>query len=301
MPDPGEDIGEPPGCVLGDEVPSLLVAMDIRVRHPCAQVAEVTVGEDWIVRAPCQQDGHIERADSLGDGVKGRGARMFGRERDVGDEIADGRATRCIRVRRSERASDICGHMARHQGRATQEGGRATRHRVEQGPRPRQSDERGSRGALGLVHRGVGEHDAREHVAVRQCPAQGDGTAPVMRDRDDGPADPQGIGQSAEVRHAVHQTTHPSGTVGVAHADLVDGDHAPVLGRLRKESPPEVGPRGVAVHGEEGDARNTACRALEHVHGDAVDVDGAGPRRIEAREVGCAGAHRVVRATRRFR
>ena len=61
------------------------------VRQPVAQVGAGTLAEDRVARAPEQQRGHVEPADAVGELGDGAPARMARGERDVGDEVADGR------------------------------------------------------------------------------------------------------------------------------------------------------------------------------------------------------------------
>ena len=105
--DPGQDVREPARGILGDEVSRLLVAMDIRVRHAHVKIAQIAIGEDWIIGTPGKEHRHIQGLDSFGDGVQGRGAGVIRRQRDVGDEVANGLPAACVGVRRSESPRDI--------------------------------------------------------------------------------------------------------------------------------------------------------------------------------------------------
>ena len=73
MGDPGQDVGEPARRILGDEMSRLLVAMDIRVRHAHVKIAQIAIGEDWIIGTPGKEHRHVQGLDSLGDGVQGGG------------------------------------------------------------------------------------------------------------------------------------------------------------------------------------------------------------------------------------
>ena len=96
-----------------------------------------------------------------------------------------------------------------------------------------------------------------------------------MSDRDHGALDLERLGRSAQVGDSIRETPHPVGAIRVTHADLIDGDDAPIRRSVIEQSAPQIGPRGVAVHCQQGHPRLVLRRALEHVHGDAIDVDGA--------------------------
>ena len=90
-----------------------------------------------------------------------------------------------------------------------------------------------------------------------------------------------------------------------AHVQVVDGDDAPAPGDpLRGEVPPQVGPGGVAVRGDDRAHRRRAGRShdrarVEDVEGartvQRVDGDQPRPRGVEAVQ---RGTHRLVRQLR---
>ena len=96
-----------------------------------------------------------------------------------------------------------------------------------------------------------------------------------MRDRDHGAPDLEHLGRSAQVGDSIRETPHPVGAIRVTHADLIDGDDAPIRRSVIEQSAPQVGPRGVAVHREQRYSRLALRRALEYMHGDTIDIDGA--------------------------
>ena len=77
QPAPGVDRAV--GSVFGDEVRGPLVAVDVRVRQPRAQVAQVAVGEDRVAGAPQHQHGHVgQRRETRRDAVQRRRADVLG-------------------------------------------------------------------------------------------------------------------------------------------------------------------------------------------------------------------------------
>ena len=96
-----------------------------------------------------------------------------------------------------------------------------------------------------------------------------------MRDSDHGAPDLEHLGRSAQVGDSIRETPHPLRVIRITHADLIDGDDAPICRSVIEQSAPQVGPRGVAVHREQRHPRLALRRAREHMHGDAIDVDGA--------------------------
>jgi hypothetical protein len=140
------------------------------------------------------------------------------------------------------------------------------------------------------VHGGVEQHHAGEQVGVIDGPAEGDGSAPVVPERDHRPLEAEGLGEVGEVTHPAGERAGNSGAFGEAHVELVDGNDPPGAGsrpaggglrgrgcgirRLGDEVAPEVGPGRVAVHAQHG-AENR--RALREQFGAVVEqVPGAG-------------------------
>ena len=147
--------------VLGHEVRGLLVAVDLRVRQPLAQVPQVAVGEHRVARTPQQQHRHVgQRRQISRDAVQRRRADVLGLERDVGDELPHGPSSRGVAVGRGERGADVFGQRWAGQGAGDTDERR--RGRADRPPQRRgagEPDER-RRGRIGgLVHRGVGQHD----------------------------------------------------------------------------------------------------------------------------------------------
>ena len=147
--------------VLQHEVRRLLVALHVGVRQAGPQVAQVAVGEHRVARAPQQQHRHVvELADLLGDPVQRRRARVLGLERDVRHELLDGPPPRRRPYGAANASRTADGQRRpRERRRRPHEHRRRRAHRVPQRRRAGQPDQRGRRGAGGLVHGGVGQHD----------------------------------------------------------------------------------------------------------------------------------------------
>ncbi len=78
-----------------------------------------------------------------------------------------------------------------------------------------------------MVHGGVQRHDRRETVAVLDGPAERDGPAPVVSERDDRTADAEFGDERVEVGDPLRQRPAQRSALREAHLELIDGDDAP--------------------------------------------------------------------------
>ena len=166
----------------------------------------------------------------------------------------------------------------------------------------------GGRGAGGLVHGGVGEHDAAQLVAVGERPAEGDQPAPVVRDGDDRAGEPERGGERRRGRRPARRSGR--GSVRAApRSPCRAGRRRPPAspgGAGGQEPAPQVGPGGVAVHAQQGADRSRPRRCRARASGAARpsrvgDVDRAATRPGPAGQAGegrAAGSPVVTRRSR---
>ena len=243
---------------LGHQVLGALVAVDVRVGRAVHEVLEVALLEHRVPGAPQQQGGDLAGAHPTRDPLVRRVGRVLRWCGDVGDEVRDALAALTGRVGRLVRLPDVLGRRGIAQGeRGVQERGGTSGHGPVHGLVQGQSQRGGDRLGVVVVHGGVG-HDGRGvDLGVLLGPALRDQTAPVVREGDHG--QPGGVeadlpGEVAEVRHSVLEAAEEPGALGEAHVQLVHGHHAPGplgLGGGPDDVAPQVGPCGVAVHGED--------------------------------------------------
>ena len=126
--------------------------------------------------------------------------------------------------------------------------------------RPRAGDAQGSGNGhvARMVDRRVEEHDPRDRCRMIDRPAEGDHPAPIVTEGDHGCVEGERFGERSQVGDALSERPMRPGAIGVAHVELIDGDHAPRrLARLGgadglgHEVTPEIRPRRVAVHRED--------------------------------------------------
>ena len=308
--------------LLGQHVAGLLEPVDVRVRDAAAQIAQEPLEEHGILGAPHEEGGLLEARDVLAQlcelGVRGVGVR----ERDVRNESTDPTAPGCDPV--GGPVSGLGGggeSVARQRQRGLEEevrvDGRQRQHR------PGQDGLEGGRQIVAGVdvHAGVERDRSGDAVLVARRPRERDDPAPVVADRHDrvlggGVA----LGQQrrhdrVEVRDAVGDPADArvgrTGSAGVrqalgeAHVQVVDGDDAPAAVQARGgQVAPQVGPRGVAVGGDDRADDRRARRGqgrtgVEDVEGarpvERVDGEQARPGGVEAVE---RRAHCLVRQLR---
>ena len=279
--DGGGDVG-----LLRRQMSDPRVPLTVGVGQPGGEVERERVVEHRIGGAPRQQRRDRHRREPIGHDGESRRRRVGVVERHVGHELGDGpaiggrpigRPVRLARLPRETRPREAQGAVDERAGPAPDEvGDRAG------GGQPDQPRCRSAR-----RHRdpGVDQDHADEFVESAHCPSHDDGTAPVVTHQDHGSGDPEGL-------HHVAEITDPRGVgtqcrpFGIAHAELIDRDHAIPIARRREHTAPQVRPGRVAVH---ADDRRSRClgRALEHVPaptGAVVPhhVDEAGPRRVDS-------------------
>ncbi len=199
---------------------------------------------------------------------------MVGVERDVTDEASHGRSSRGAVVGGGVGRADLGREGGSGQRRGAAHEGRRPHGDVVQHPRQACGpDHAGCRCGGGLVHRGVGQDHPRERIAMPQRPTEGDRAAPVVRQQDHGAlVEFQRGGQPSEVVDAPCEGTVGAGAFGVAHVEVVRGDHTPALWWSRQHGSEGVGPGRVAVHTQDradGIARHgrVVGGAVEHVPG----------------------------------
>ena len=251
--DPLRDVGCECRRILGNEVAGALVAVDVGVRHPVDQVAQVEVGEHRVPRAPQQQDWDVgQLVQAGGDLVQGRGAGVTGFQRDVLHELLDGRAPIRLVVGRVVPGADL----ARRQGpgeeqAAPDEVTGPLGHGVQHRGGPGGPDHRGRGGTFGLMHPGVRQDHTRQLVDVAFRPPQRDGPTPVVRHGDDRAGELQRLCQGVEIIDARCEPSHSAGPLREPHVEVVDGDHPPACWRCCDQSAPQVGPAGISVDAQQ--------------------------------------------------
>ena len=211
---------------------------------------------------------------------------------NVSDKVPHAGAAAGAPVRGHEGAADIRGQRRAGQGmRHAQEGVRRRRSpavhgRVQGKPQGRRDGRAG-----GLVDGGVGQHDPGELLRMCQGPAEADHAAPVVADGDDRPVQPERGGEVAQVVDPVRQAPERAGALGEAHVQLVHRHHTPRMGGVgtgRQQGPPQVGPRRVAVHAQQGAGRRqaaagelgTVVEQMPAAHGAGL-IRGRGGRHID--------------------
>ena len=115
-----------------------------------------------------------------------------------------------------------------------------------------QADQRRAEVAGRLGHGGVADDDPPQLVAMGQRPPQREDPAPVVTDRDDRSGDSHGLGEVTEVGDPLRDRALGVEPLGEPHPEVVGCHHAPTCGRRGDQSPPQVGPRRVAVHAQQG-------------------------------------------------
>ena len=106
--------------VLGDEVRRPLVAVDVRVRQPLAQVAQVAVGEDRVARPPQQQRRHVGERRGPRSAIPSSVAALTcsGSSGMSATNSPTARRLAAVPVRRGERVADVGGQRGpRQRGR----------------------------------------------------------------------------------------------------------------------------------------------------------------------------------------
>ena len=273
------------------------------------EVLEVALLEDGIVGAPQQQRGDLARAHPPGDALirrVGGVARLGG---DVRDEVRDALAALAGGVRGLVGLLDVLGRGGITQGQGgVQERGGPGREGFVHGAVERELQGRGDGFGIVVVHGGVGHDGRRVQLRVLLSPPLGDETAPVVGQRDHGQpgvVDTQRACEVPEVPDAVLESAEQPRALGEAHVQVVHGHHAPrLLGFLRgaQHVPPQVRPRGVAVHRQDDPSRAAARpgelgTVVQHVpaalpawhgfHGRrGRDAHRGGPRGVQARQRG---------------
>ena len=237
-------------------MPRTLVAMHLGVRHALSQIVEVPVAEHRITRTPQQQDGHREVANTFGDSLQCRRARVIRAHGNVLDEIPHRCSARGTAIRRPKGASDAVRHA-----RAAQRCRDAQEDREDDGvKRPHRTET--SRGdhmrnpaVTWLVHRRVGQYDSAHLRAVLYNPPERDGTTPVVGENDDRSIDAQRGGHPAKVIDALRQTPPRRQPLTEAHAQVIDRHHPHVARRGRHDSTPQIRPGGVSMNGQNSESR----------------------------------------------
>ena len=285
-------------------MPGALEAVHVGMGDAVDQVVEVAVAEDRIGRAPQHERRHLKGGDAVGDALELGEALVRGIDRDVGHEPADALTAIGRAVGGAVGVLDLGGQpRGGERERRLEERRRGDRRRCEHPAGAGEPQRRRDGHALRVVHRGVEQRDPGEQLRVVDRPAQRDHAAPVVPEGDDRTFEAQRIRQRTEVEHALRERAVRAGALREAHLELVDGDDAPggsplAGGHHRRagDGPPQVGPHGVAVHGEDraGDRHAEALELttrVEHVplKGDprirppARHAQQAAPARLEAR------------------
>lgn len=134
-------------------------------------------------------------------------------QRDVGDEVGDRSPLGTMAVRRSEGIADRSRQAGgRDSGGPADEGRCATADQIQH-PRLRASRITPGAGELGLMHRGVGQHDPTQLLAMGQCPAESDRPSPVMGQQHHRTVEAEHGGQIGQVINALGQPPRPVGSL----------------------------------------------------------------------------------------
>ena len=266
--------------------------MGRRVRESAGQVGGEVVVEHGVLRTERQQ----HRAPDVAQARCDIGDRPLGgvswTQRDVVDEVRDGRSRRRSPVRRPERLPIGLGDPATGQpNRSLDERRGAAADEVED-RRPRsQPDDPRSRPALGHGDSRVAQDHAGDLTRILHDPSHGDRPAPVVcRDhqRRGRPRESERNDDVVQIAHPVVVATAP-GSLAVAHPQLIDREHPIPRAETAEERRPRVPPRRVAVHTQHRRGRCVATLRnprVEHVPSvTAAELAGhvqePGPTRVE--------------------
>lgn len=238
-----------------------------RCRSACGirgQVERERVVEHRVGSTPCQQRGHGERAQLLGH-LGQRGSRRMRRgERHIGHELGDGPTITSCSIRRAiglaRRGRDAPPGQAE---RAVDEDASAVPDQIGDGASCRETDERWSPPARRHRDARVAQHHPCAPITGCNGPAHRDSATPIVPGNDDGPFDLQRLDHVAEIANSIGVTPWRR-ALGVAHAQLIDGDHAIAVTQPCEHAAPEDGPGGVAVHADDG-AHRRGRTTLEHM------------------------------------
>ena len=161
------------GAVLGDEVARALKPVHIGLGESVDEVVEVVVAEDRIARTPQHQRRNVEPHDTRGDPLEFAEALVVRVDRNIGDEAADPLATGRRAVRRAIRILHC--RVERGRGkckRRVHERGAVNGGCCEHPPGAGESQRRGDRRTLRMVHGRIQQHDPGKVRPVVDCPAE---------------------------------------------------------------------------------------------------------------------------------
>ncbi len=215
--------------LLGDEVPGALDAMNVGLRHPLEQIAQVDLTEHGIARTPEDERRDAERSDTRGDAVELVHARVRRRRQ--------GCRRRSRGFRAAVRTSCTANGMRRGRpgraaaGRATASSRGTTACPLSQGPStPGASAARSGAGidrpsgwCTAVLSSTTPERRSGWSIAQPRLT----GAAPVVSDGDHRSRQAERIGEGGEIGDPIGETAKAPGPFGVAHLELVDRDHPP--------------------------------------------------------------------------
>ena len=256
LPDPGRhgtrDIG-----VLGDIVTGTDESMGIRLRKPRLEIVEIEIREHRVRRPPQQEGRDVSELLQPGShSVQRRCRGMVRLEGDVRDELRNGSAPLGRCVGGHVRITNIRRRPApRHVGGAPHERRRLPCDGVEHRGRPSDPDDRGCRRSGGLMDSGVGQHDSRQQMAAALSPAERDRPAPVVGDCHHRAIEPDLVGQRNQIVDPLLQASSGTGSLGVAHVEVIGRNHSGSGRGAGEQVAPQIGPRRVPVHAQQRDGR----------------------------------------------
>lgn len=189
-----EPVEDRPGDVgvVRQQVSGTLEAVHVGLRQPGGEVVEVALEEHRVARPPEEQGGDLQRSDPGSDAVEFDRARVGRVDGDVRDEPTDRTPSGSTAVGRPVgvgggpvelRVRDRQGGLDERRG--------DDRGSPEQLRAERQTERSRDRGVRALVHGGVAGRHRDDEVRVVDGPAEGDDTAPVVAERDDGAREPE--------------------------------------------------------------------------------------------------------------
>ena len=232
---------------------------------------------------------------------------------NVGHELSDGPPSLRGGVRGPQRAANLDRDLRPGQrcGGAYERRG-AYADQLPQHAAARQPDQRRRIRLHGDSDPGIGQDQPGDLIKVALRPAQRDGSAPVVRRQHHATGDSQLRGDGVEVIDPGSKGTGEARSLGVAHPKLVNRDDSPARVRAGQKPAPQIGPRRIAVHAEQG-SHFWRDAVVEHVpgarHPFGVDgLDQSGPGRVDSRhsadlcdQAGLASRRLITRRFRRTR
>jgi hypothetical protein len=257
----GNAVGTAAG-LFHDEMAHARDAMQIGMWQPRREIVSEVVVEHRVGGSPGKKHRHGQGLDVVCHRGNGRRRRMLFVEGHVADELGNCSPLRGPTVRPAQAATSLrIKPPTRKQQGAVDERARAM---PDQGPEwsgCREPNQPRSSSSGRYRNTGVAQHDRTDPCSVAQHPTQRNRPTPIMRCRDHRPGDVECVDEVGKVVDPLCEAP-PLGSLGQAHAQLVDGDDAVAIGKLGEEAAPRERPGRVAVH-----AQDRACGRLRRMTG----------------------------------